>query len=357
MHALLSTSAMILPLLTSVYASKGAGVENSKRYVSLSRFTDPKDLAALLDDLPDDVRGILRVVKRQIIHPDLVARFGISDDERRKMRKVWPPRLADILKALKDAAPQNLRDGRKPGQRVVGACILRSYFIAGLLRYRLIPARVRAGYLKDASPGALPPNDSQAQVKRDRASKEAAEVADEKKEWDSAASMGQSIKINRYTEHWTCECWDAKKMCWELLDTDDPMPERRRRAAKPACRQFEYASEAWKKMRRGEKMFIDESEEELSDLRSQIRSQLLWDFASLLNHDLAGCGEPSGNTQKFFEEKKYSELSSRELLELDQLAELLSRTPAVDELVAFYHKSPTMRIESAENDPYSYVYR
>jgi hypothetical protein len=357
MHALLSTSALLVPLLTSVYESKGASVENSKRYVSISRYTDPKSFAPLLDDLPDDVGGILHVVKRQVIHPDLQVRANIPERERKQIPKIWPPRLTDILKALQDAAPHNLRDARRPGQRVVGACILRSYFVASLLRYRLVPARVRAGYLTDASAEGQSTVDQQEKPDQEKGSPKPGDSADTAKgERESDVATGRAIEINRYSEHWACECWDGNKKRWRLLDIDGADLEAHR-ASDSGRRHFEFACEMWKRIRRGEKIYPDDFEEASFDHRSRVRSQLLWDFASLLNHDLAGCDEPSANTRKFLEERKYSELSSRELQELDRLADLLSRDPVIDELVAFYRRSATLRLESAENDPYSYVFR
>src|SRR5262245_15391246 len=130
MHALLSAGALLVPLLTSTPDPKEVAAENGKRYVCLSRFTDPKGLASLLDELPDDVQGILDVVKRQVIHPDHRTRFGVPLAQWKKMKVVWPPRVADVLKALQEAAPHNLNGPRPPEKRVVGACIVRSYLLA-----------------------------------------------------------------------------------------------------------------------------------------------------------------------------------------------------------------------------------
>jgi hypothetical protein len=38
------------------------------------------------------------------------------------------------------------------------------------------------------------------------------------------------------------------------------------------------------------------------------------------------------------------------------LAELLSKDPSVEDLTNFYLSSNTLQIESAENDPYSFVF-
>jgi hypothetical protein len=338
MHALLSTIALLG--LAPTNANKAPPDDNSKRYVSLSRFTDPKGHASLLDDLPDDVRGIQDAAGRQVVRPDQRARLGISRERWKKMREVWPPRVADVLKALKDAAPHNLRDDRPPGQRVVGTGALRSYLLAAMLRYRLIPARVRAGSASDSPPQS--PGLAGARESRPTGEAEADKPAD----------------LGHYSDRWACECWDGKCRRWRLLDVGAPEGRGKAGGELPAgAGQFEYAAEAWKRMRRAENVYSEVLDEGPRDYRSRLRSQLLRDFASLLNHDLAGCDAPSAEARKFLEERAYSDLSNRELDELDRLAELLSADPGVEELVTFYRKSPTLRLESAENDPYSYVHR
>lgn len=336
MHALLSIGALLL--LAAPQATKAAPAENSKRYVCLSRFTDPKSFASLLDDLPDDVRGILDAAGRQVVRPDQRSRFGISREEWKKMREVWPPRVANVLKVLKEAAPHNLLDARPAERRVVGTCVLRSYLLAAMLRYRLIPARVRAGSVSDSaadSPGSA-----------DAAKKQSDSESDKRSE------------VGHYFDRWACECWDGKSGRWKLLDVG-VAEDRGRADGVPAADggHFEYAADAWKRMRRGDNVYSEVAEEGPGDYRSRLRRQLLRDFASLLNHDLAGCDAASEEARKFVEERAYSDLSNRELHELDRLAELLSSDPGVEELVTFYRKSPTLRMESAENDPYSYVFR
>ncbi len=55
--------------------------------------------------------------------------------------------------------------------------------------------------------------------------------------------------------------------------------------------------------------------------------------------------------------KKYSELTPDEIQELDELADLLSQTPSIKDLVNFYINSKTLRLESVEADTYSFVYK
>jgi hypothetical protein len=358
MHAILSAGALLVPLLLADHSSNDPTTENSKRYVSLSRFTDPKDQADLLDDLPEDVKGIVSVVKSRIVHPDQLEQAPVPRDDRRVTRKVWPPQLAEILKALRGMPPGNSRDDRPPVPRVAGASISRSYFLAGLLRYRLIPARVRAGFLTDtAAEGSSIVSRRDKTDGDNRPTRPISEPARNKNEREADAYSPRPGDINRYAEHWTCECWDDSRKRWHLLEMDATRLNAHGDSDGVAGRHFEFAAETWKRMRRGEKIVFEEYEEGTYDYRSLIRARLLWDFASLLNHDLAGAEEPSGKTRRFVEEKRFDDLSARELREMDRLAELLLHDPDVDELVKFYRKSPTLRMQSAENDPYSYVFQ
>ena len=71
---------------------------------------------------------------------------------------------------------------------------------------------------------------------------------------------------------------------------------------------------------------------------------------------MAGFDNQSGPISDFVKRKSFEEVSSDEINDLDALADLLSKEPSVKDLVNFYHSSPTLQIESAEMDPFSFVY-
>ncbi len=101
----------------------------------------------------------------------------------------------------------------------------------------------------------------------------------------------------------------------------------------------------------------DQYAEDPQDGCSHLRSQMLWEYYSLLNHDLAGFDESSRTAREFVKERSYAELSEPEVHELDQLASLLARDPRVEELAAFYQRSATLRPASVEQDPYAFILR
>jgi hypothetical protein len=84
-----------------------------------------------------------------------------------------------------------------------------------------------------------------------------------------------------------------------------------------------------------------------------------------LNHAIAGLDRSAwpeeGRTNDerdawaFVKERKFEEISEEELEEPDRLADLLAREPAVEELVAFYRASNTLRPKAVEDAPRSFV--
>jgi len=334
-------------------------VTASDRYRSPSRFTDPRSKASLLTAVPDDVDGICEVAKRQTIHHNLRPYFGIPSSEWKAMARVWPPRLESILAAIETVDPHNLEDSRPPRQRVVGACMLESHFLAGLLRYRGIPIRVRAGYFRNI------------RAKRDhvvdfweRTSREKGVMANLLRKnpaawrWRNRAYTRRQNEIDHHIEHWICEYWDPRQRKWRLLDANNTFLKAHsdiETGFRLSPRYFERAAEAWRRMRRTPDFNPDQYFEEPQDGRSHIRSQLLWDFFSLLNHDIAGFDASSNRAMQFIKKRTYAKTPASELRELDRLALLMSRSPSVDELADFYRESPTLGVVGAEKDPYCFV--
>jgi hypothetical protein len=276
------------------------------------------------------------------------------------MDRVWPPRMIDILSALEQRPPNNIFEYRPVEQRIIVACMLESHLLAGMLRYTGFPARIRAGYFKNVRGNADVVISFWEDVSRAKG------VEQELLEQDPAAwkqAMNQiaqqQIDDNHYIEHWICEYWDEAEKRWRLLDANNTFllassgievgfhlpPE-----------YFEYAFEAWKKMRKDENFNPDQYKEWPLDGRSHIRQQLLMDFFNLLNHDVAGEDQPTPDEKAFIKEKKYEELTGEELDELDALADLLASDPGKIKLVTFYRESKTLKLEGAERDVYSFVF-
>lgn len=330
-------------------------------YAGFSRFTDPGPEAEQHQDLPADTMALAGIAERQTIHHNLMGWFGLDVETARQMRRVWPPRMPAMLAALREMPPGNLVDDREPADRIVGACMLESHFLAGLLRAKGIPTRIRAGYFQGIR------SNGEHIVRFWRAALRARAADDELLRTDPARWEAQldalsrhNNEIDHHIEHWICEVPDSAGARWQLVDANRSFlkahsdldvgfmlpPEH-----------FEHAWVAWRRMRSaGDDYDPDRHAEEPQDGRSHIRSQLLSDFASLLNHDLAGIAEPDAETAAMLRGQTYDATSPQELGDLDDLAGLLSTGPSVEELVAFYRERKRLRIPAAEADPYSFVF-
>ncbi len=350
----------LLIMLILVFKLSCSNDENYKHYLSLSRFTDPKDFSSMLDELPDDVIGICEIAEQQMVHHNLLIYHGIPYNKRNEMRNTYPPNLNDILKDLKETEPYNLYDKRQITQRIVGSCTKESHFLAGLLRYKGIPARLRVGYFKDVL------NNKEhffnfwlTNFKGRGIMGQLLEENPERWNEELNALLNRKLKANKYFEHWICEYWDNDMKKWRILDANTTflkasfnievgfhLPDKH----------WENAYQSWLKMRINENFNPDQYREDEMDGASHVRGELLLDFFNLLNHDMAGFAETSNDAYAFIKERVFAEISEEELLELDELANLLSQNLTKEDLVAYYQNSKTLKLEVVEKDPYSFVF-
>jgi hypothetical protein len=328
-------------------------------YTRYSRFTDPRALAPLLDALPPTPTELCEIAERQTIHHNLLGYYGLDRNEARALRRVWPPRLPDVLAALVEIEPGNLHDARTPQQRIVGACMLEAHFLAGLLRSKGIPTRIRAGYFQGIrAHGAHVVRFWRGALRARGVNDDLLEADPER--WGETVDAVSTARneADHHIEHWVCEYREEPTRTWRLLDANKSFLKAHSNLEVgfhlPAAH-FEYAFQAWKRMRSTADFDPEQYVEEPQDGRSHIRSQLLCDFYSLLNHDLAGIDD-SDETLAFVKQQTYEASSSEELAALDALAELVDTDPSIGRLRAFYFANRPLRIGSAEADPYSFVF-
>jgi hypothetical protein len=326
--------------------------------LALSRFTDPGAAVAILHELPADPWAIASVARNQTIHHNLLPHFGIPRDLWPSLPRARPPRLDAVLRGLAETEPHTLSEARRPEQRVVSACVLESHFLAGLLRRRGHRVRVRVGYFQNIRGNAEHVVAFWEQVMREKGV-EAELLARDPDQWRetvNAYSRHQNA-VDHHIEHWICELWDDEERRWRLLDANDEFL-RAHSALEVdfflAPEYFEHAHEGWLRVRSGQ-CDPDQYREDEQDGRSHARSQLLWEFASLLNHDAAGIDDPAGRDYAFIKRQTYAQTAETELRALDELAALLA-DGRIDDLPDFYHATPTLRFEGAERDQHSLVY-
>jgi hypothetical protein len=146
-------------------------------------------------------------------------------------------------------------------------------------------------------------------------------------------------ELDHRIEHWLCEI--RERGAWQPLDANtDFLRLHSALAVEPRLpsRHFEHAHEAWRTLRTDRSVPRERYSEESTDGESHVRAQLLQDFFSLLNHDLADVSAVRCEDSVF-----------------DELASVLADDPPPAELVSFYRATPQLRLGAAEQDPYSFV--
>ena len=329
---------------------------NKLDYSKYSRLTDPGENEYMLKNLPDNIEKMCDVANVQTVHHTMLSQWKIPRAEWKLVKANHD--IKDILDTLRTKGDSTLSIHRNLNDRIFGACTKESIFSTSMLRAKGIPARIRVGYLTNLYSG-----DKAVEFWRN-VNKYGRPVPSDSAQFDQYTLYMK--EVNKSIEHWVTEYWDNDQGTWRVLDirpeylksyglnVDYHLPDE----------YFEFGYEAWHKI--DNPGFINDaySEGDL-DGKSHIRYQMLMDFYSLLNHDVPGVFDDAGrditqdekNNEIRFLKKEYSKLSQEEIKELNELANLLANNPKVQDLLDFYYKSSTLKIESIMNDPYSFVFR
>jgi len=341
-----------------IFSSCGNQEVFHEEYTSVSSQTQLTNHEEMLIELPNDPIALAKIASKQMIHHNTLHFFNIPKGDQ-NIRTPFPPNFTKILATLDTIEPYDLSITRPPENRLIGACVSESYFLAGLLRYKNIPVRIRAGYFKNINEYPNHIIGFWEQVARYKEFN--AQLMDEDslawKENQNAYTKSQ-IDADHRIEHWICEYWNKEKQQWILLDANNDFLKLSSKIEvdyELPRKYFEYAYEAWVSMRANKKYNPEMHAEYPQDGRSHIRSQLLVDFYNLLNHDISCYSDIHIPSKEFVKEKTFEELSNQEISELDALANLLSKNPSINQLIKFYNESKTLKINSAEMDPFSFV--
>ncbi len=326
------------------------------KYCQYGQMTDPRSEDEYLSDLPDDISNICAVTQAQLIHYMTRPHCGLEPAEWKYIKSVNPFTSFSVLKTLKSTPHNKLTIDRPLIQRLESSCTGESILLATFLKHKGYSARLRTGFMINTWTGPK--------------SKDFwAPFLKYHKELDTIAIPPQSefqpmlkscIEKNKYYEHWVVEYWDDKLKKWRLLDCRPEFLQGQGYEVDyfVSPKYFEYSWEAWNRIKTPEfseeryEPYLKESQL-FNDGRSWIRKQLLFDFYNLLNYEGAICfGSELSN---FITDKKYSELSEEEILELDGLANLLSDSPNVDQICEYYLNSNTLRFKEVEDDKYAFI--
>ncbi|HVO74071.1 MAG TPA: SUMF1/EgtB/PvdO family nonheme iron enzyme, partial [Ignavibacteriaceae bacterium] len=173
-------------------------------YRQYSSFTDPGEYAYLYKNLPDSLPELCSLIKSQSIHP--FAELPQYRDQIPKERwNEWLtkyPTVQSILKGLLSYDSRGFLKDRKVENRLVLGCRENAILLASILKYRGIPARVRAGH---------------------------------------AAYLEAGFHLS----HTICEVWNEHEKRWMLVDPSTGMIDFSRE-------EFDFSNDVWLKMRKGE---------------------------------------------------------------------------------------------------------
>ncbi|MFW5705383.1 MAG: hypothetical protein ACOCX8_00135 [Bacteroidota bacterium] len=329
-------------------------------YTAFSRCTDPGSCRYLLRNTPRNVCSLCSLSRCQVVH-HLVFMYQSGGDCGNKCScNAWSARAEDIL-SFHRQHHKELCQWNDQGRKFVGTCTSEACLLACLLRYHGIPVRIRAGFLTHIRTDISCVENFWRRVTEHKADMAGLRGMERDRlirlsEQNTRRENADDHRI----EHWICEYFDRHQAQWRLLDANTDFLKYHSNIEVGfhlPPQYFEFSYQAWLKMRDSVYYHNESYREEQQDGRSHIRSILLWDFYSLLNHDLAGVDHHKGQLYQFVKNKRYHQLSGTELAELDELARLMLENPDIKILTTFYRKSKTLRFPEIEADSYSFVYR
>jgi hypothetical protein len=266
-------------------------------YLEFSEYTYPglyKDI--LKHDLPDDIRAIGLLIRKNIIHRTTLAAGNVGTNADLKfgdMSQVpwWRQPEDDILvTAAAMLTELYRRDGRgfvmdrKPKDKPILTCRYISVLMASILKSKGIPARVRSG---------------------------------------NAAyfDMGQLGHVS--SDHWINQYWNKEGGRWVTIDVDgslsftgnfDPydMPEGT----------FDFPADAWLGIRGGkiDPLHFHNAKPETGAL--VVLWSLFYDFHSLMNNEIIYVYGPIAGAGTY---ERFNKFTRKELERLDNLARLMLR--------------------------------
>jgi len=283
-------------------------------YLEFSQYTDPGLYRSLVEKLPDDVRKIGELVRKQLIHRTTLEAGNIGTNADKKfgdMTKVpWHRQPEDDIFVTASAIVAELyrRDergfinNRSEKDKLVLTCRFVAVLMASILKSKGIPCRVRSGNAP-------------------------------------YFNMGSLGKVS--ADHWINQYWDSKEERWVTIDVDgswslnddfDPydIPEKK----------FDYPADAWLNIRNKK----DDSNRFWNAKPERglivVAWSLFYDFHCLMNSEITYVHVPEIATYE-----KFGKLSEKELKEIDNLARLMQNPEEnFDELERLWNTSKKFRL-------------
>ena len=207
-----STAHSAFPATDPTAAEKSPPQHILDFYTQPAVMTSAGRYASLLEGLPREIGGLVRVVQGLLLHEHWALAYGVTlSDERRSESQLRPvERMLERLLARDD---RPLTAARPVETRLVGVCRHFAVLLAATLRAQGVPARARCGFGAYFTPG-------------------------------------------RFEDHWVCEYWHAAQARWILVDAQiDELQRSQLRPDFNLCDvprdRFVIAGDAWARCRAG----------------------------------------------------------------------------------------------------------
>jgi len=263
-------------------------------YTQYSEFTDPGEYEYLYEDLPDSLPELCKLIKSQFIHPYAeLPRYSKQIPKERWKEYIKYPTVKSILKGLQSYDSSGLVNSRVPESRLVLICRHNAILLASILKYRGVPARVRAGFAK---------------------------------------YLANGFHVN----HAICEVWNRNDKRWMLVDPSMDMIDFNRE-------KFDFSCDAWLQMQQNE---IDPN---LYGMPGRYTGYL--SILAILNTDLASILGNEYTTYQYAPmlanaRKNNNQLSDKDELILNKISELMKNPDDKNllKLQEIYDNSPEVQI-------------
>lgn len=266
-----------------------------EHYLQFGQFTNPGLYKEILQkNLPDDVREIGLLVRKQIIHRTTLknGNTGSNKDLRYgDMAKVpWCrqceddvfPTVSAILAELFRRDPRGFILDRAEENKLILSCRFVSILMAAILKAKDIPVRARSGF--------------------------------------APYFEVEGLELGKSDDHWINQYWDKKESRWITIDVDgslegyfkfDPydMPDSA----------FDFSADAWIKVRAGKIEGSHFHDAAGFEGLVTINWQLFHDFHALMNNEILYQHGPA------YIWHKMDKLTEEELKEIDDLAKLIQK--------------------------------
>jgi len=250
-------------------------------YAQQSVITDPSNYSHLLDQLPQDLPSLIKIVQGLAVSLPWEDAYGLHTPPERQ-KEIYLRTVPEMLKCILELDHSPITLTRIPQKRKVSLCRDFAVLLVSILRHQNVPARVRvgfAGYYRAETP--------------------------------------------RYWEHRIAEYWNKELNRWVFVDamTEKPILERLRFKIDPLNidinSQFLLAGDVWQKCRarKAEPQKFGDSPDDLG--MTPIRYALLHDFNYLNKNEIVGF-----DAWHSLINKPENEVTEKEKALLDKVAEI-----------------------------------